>query len=153
MGEYFGLHRLDIGSLYSRQTPCRLLWTQMHVLYDGSVSGCCRDYNGELIAGDVRKAPILEIWKSAEYSRLREKHLSGNLDDLPLCRDCYGVDKELTMIFNDYLLCLFSAFKDRQPDFYMERIYSFLRVLARLKEDGSGKGRRGIIKDLSKEMK
>lgn len=84
--EYFG----DFGTTIMHRVPCDLLWSSFSVLYDGRVSACCRDYNGELIVGNIGEQSLAEIWKGAKYNQLREKHLSGDASDVPLCHNCYS---------------------------------------------------------------
>ncbi|GAG97236.1 unnamed protein product, partial [marine sediment metagenome] len=86
---YYADAKIDLGEHYRLNCPCKLLWHQIHVLHDGKVSACCRDYDGELIVGDIKKESILDIWNGEKYNRLREKHIKGDVGDIPLCRDCY----------------------------------------------------------------
>lgn len=125
---------IDI-KLYRQNCPCGLLWRQIHVLNDGKVSACCRDYNGELIVGDVNKSSLLDIWHSKEYGVLRQRHLEGKLDDISLCRDCYIVDKPFIYLFNDYARHL--SLKNVPDEYYLEKIKAFLKIIYDLKDTGN----------------
>ena len=134
--------KVDLAPLYKRSDPCRLLWSQTHVLHDGRVSACCRDYEGSLVMGDIGRESILDIWNGEKYKELRSKHLSGDLDDVPACRDCISMDLSCTFIFNAYLRYLFSKFRGRPDGFYMDKVNAFLRYIVSVKEnkERAGKG-------------
>jgi MoaA/NifB/PqqE/SkfB family radical SAM enzyme len=68
--------------------PCAQLWNHFVVLWDGRVARCCKDYNGALILGDTNKAKMLEIWRGEKARMIREAHLKGELNSLPLCSEC-----------------------------------------------------------------
>ena len=137
---YYEDTKIDLQALYKRNYPCKLLWCQTHVLRDGRISACCRDYNGELVVGDIKKESILDIWNGNPYNRLREKHLKGEIDDLPLCRDCYRMDNNATLAFNSFLKHLFTKFTKCKDEFYMNRINEFLKYIVGVKE-----GKRFIV--------
>lgn len=68
--------------------PCRMLWKNFTVLYDGRVTACCMDAEGELIIGDVRKNSIKEIWHGKQITRLRQMHKDGDWKKIPICARC-----------------------------------------------------------------
>ena len=79
------LHR---GLKKIRREPCRFLWTDMVILWDGKVSACCQDYDGRLIVGDLNKNSLQEIWQGKILSTLRESHLKGQISLVPMCKTC-----------------------------------------------------------------
>ncbi|MFX1256942.1 MAG: radical SAM/SPASM domain-containing protein [Promethearchaeota archaeon] len=56
------------------------------ILWDGSVSACCYDYNGQYIFGNVNKENFLDIWNSKKYRYYREKLIPHK--KLELCKRC-----------------------------------------------------------------
>jgi len=67
------------------RVPCYAFSKHTCILWDGRVSMCCLDYNGEVILGDITKQSLAEIIKIAKP--LRKRHM--NLDfDMPLCKTC-----------------------------------------------------------------
>jgi radical SAM protein with 4Fe4S-binding SPASM domain len=68
--------------------PCRMLWKNFSILYDGRVSACCKDAEAELIIGDVRQNSIKEIWSGPVIKRLREMHKNGEWREIPICARC-----------------------------------------------------------------
>jgi MoaA/NifB/PqqE/SkfB family radical SAM enzyme len=124
---------IDI-KFYRRNWPCRLLWGQTHILSDGRVSACCRDYNGELIVGEANKSSLSDIWHSEEYEILRRRHIAGDIEDIPLCRDCHTVDNSFLYLFNDYARYLFLKYKNGTDGQYMEKLNAFLRLMSGLRD-------------------
>lgn len=66
--------------------PCRGLWDTLDFLWDGRVSLCCRDYEGNKILGDISSNSILDI---LNYKRsIGYKHLEGDYSETPICLKC-----------------------------------------------------------------
>lgn len=71
-----------------RVQPCRELWRGIClVLWDGRVTPCCMDFNGELIVGDIREATLAELFNGPRWRALRRTHRAGGFPDK--CRHCY----------------------------------------------------------------
>lgn len=67
---------------------CPQLWQRMFVHPDGVVSVCCVDSARELTVGNIRDKSLEEIWTGPEYTRLRELHAAGRIDEIPACALC-----------------------------------------------------------------
>jgi radical SAM protein with 4Fe4S-binding SPASM domain len=69
---------------------CHYLWRgAMYVKHDGRVYPCCQSYglDGEP-AGDLREAPLQEIFNSDEIRRLRRLHAAGRGAEIDMCARC-----------------------------------------------------------------
>jgi MoaA/NifB/PqqE/SkfB family radical SAM enzyme len=71
-----------------RYHPCAQLWTAMTVRWNGSVGTCCMDLLGENIVGNASEKTLLEIWNDAPLVGLRERHIRGDIRDIPVCSGC-----------------------------------------------------------------
>jgi radical SAM protein with 4Fe4S-binding SPASM domain len=71
-----------------RRDPCRFLWTDMVISYNGKVAMCCYDYENEIIIGDISKENIMDIWSGKILNALRKSHLKYQFDDISLCKNC-----------------------------------------------------------------
>lgn len=85
--------KIDIGKTINNyvefsHSPCRLPFTEMLVNWDGTVSLCCQDIEGEIILGDVNKESISDIWQNKKYQSIRKAHLNLKTKNLPLCQNC-----------------------------------------------------------------
>jgi radical SAM protein with 4Fe4S-binding SPASM domain len=65
---------------------CHRLWTSVTVLWDGRVSLCCLDYEGDIELGDVRTQKLSDIINSKKYIEIRKNHLEGVF--LDKCSSC-----------------------------------------------------------------
>lgn len=68
--------------------PCGQLWCAINVTWDGKVIGCCADAEGKLTVGDVSRDHLKTIWNNSLLNHYRHLHLTGRLDEMPLCRAC-----------------------------------------------------------------
>lgn len=87
--------------------PCQQLKTTMHILNDGRVSACCRDYNGELIYGDVKTNTPQELINNAEIRRLRRQHIDDTIPKNSLCGTCLKLDPKVSglwVLFSNALI-------------------------------------------------
>lgn len=72
----------------SKKWPCKGLFDSFNINWDGKVVLCCRDYNAQLVVGDVNKQSIQDIWAGKKFQRIRQMHLERNIDGIPICRHC-----------------------------------------------------------------
>ena len=71
----------------NRKTKCRELWRGLLVvLWDGRVSICCADYEGEEIVGDANQETLREIWNGKKMREIRLFHCEGKFP--PVCKTC-----------------------------------------------------------------
>jgi radical SAM protein with 4Fe4S-binding SPASM domain len=70
------------------QTPCRLPFTEMLINWDGTVSLCCQDIDGEVILGDTKKDNLIKIWQNKKYQNIRRSHQNLKTNNLKLCKNC-----------------------------------------------------------------
>ena len=66
--------------------PCYRQWLTFTVLWDGRVSLCCADLDGQVVLGDVRTQSIAEIWNGDAYRRVRREQLDSG--GPAICRNC-----------------------------------------------------------------
>lgn len=71
---------------------------QFVILWDGTVTVCCTDYEGTLAMGNVHEQSIEEIWTGDKWRRLRETMWQDVLES-KTCRVCKGAEaSELVQI-------------------------------------------------------
>lgn len=66
---------------------CHRLWTSFTVLWDGRVSLCCLDYEGEVELGDLNRQSVADVLNGPIYCEIRRRHLRGEF-----LRKCAGCD-------------------------------------------------------------
>ncbi len=65
---------------------------QFVILWDGTVTVCCTDYEGTLNMGNVHEQSIEEIWTGEKWCRLRTTMWEDVLES-KTCRVCKGVEE------------------------------------------------------------
>ncbi len=68
--------------------PCKMLWTELTVLWDGAVVPCVNVFERENILGDLSKDTLDEVWNGPEMQRFRQQHLADQVDDIKVCNTC-----------------------------------------------------------------
>ena len=70
------------------RTPCKMLWTELTVLWDGAVVPCVNVYERENLVGDFSTQNIDEIWNGPELKKFREAHLKEQVAGIKVCETC-----------------------------------------------------------------
>ncbi len=71
----------------SERQPCRKVFTDFLVYWNGDLALCNYDWRGGLKSINVREMSIKEAWNSEEYETVRNMHLQNNFTDI-MCKDC-----------------------------------------------------------------
>ena len=77
--------KLDI---FHTRKPCRKVFTDMIIYWDGSLALCNYDWDEKRDLGNINKMSISEAWNSENYELIRRKHNSGSFED-EICNDCH----------------------------------------------------------------
>ncbi len=73
-----------------KHNPCKHLWNNPAIHWNGTVCPCTYDYHEKYILGDLNTDTFQNIWHGASYRHIRSKFRS-NWDKLSLCCECsYG---------------------------------------------------------------
>jgi hypothetical protein len=75
----------------SPTTACDRALGQIMVLWDGRVSLCCFDGEGEVILGDLNRQTIREVFNGPLATGIREAHFGGRRGELKLCSSCTAI--------------------------------------------------------------
>jgi len=79
--------------------PCLEVMTKLSVNWNGDITACCADQNGELILGNIEEVSLKEAWNSEREESIRKKVARDTRHrELPFCKDCFKEYKY------DYLL-------------------------------------------------
>lgn len=68
--------------------PCRKVFTDMLIFWDGRLALCNYDWRGELKGLNVNEMSIQEAWDSPVYEEVRKMHLNNLFDPSLMCKDC-----------------------------------------------------------------
>jgi len=67
---------------------CTFLWQALVVCWDGEVLPCTQDFFGYYPLGNVKDAPLADIWNNDRMIALREKIVRRDIMDLKTCGQC-----------------------------------------------------------------
>jgi radical SAM protein with 4Fe4S-binding SPASM domain len=81
--------------------PCMIPWSSLSVGWDGRVFWCCGDLNGKGVLGDIHHNTLREIWNGETMMKIRRGLARGELEDLPLCRNCEALYHHHNPLFSD----------------------------------------------------
>jgi radical SAM protein with 4Fe4S-binding SPASM domain len=73
---------------HEMRDPCRLLWTDMVINWDGKVPLCCNDYENRITLGNLKGNLIEKIWGGEELKNIRELHKKREFNKITPCRHC-----------------------------------------------------------------
>lgn len=67
---------------------CKEVLTKLTVFWDGDISACCGDFNGQLKLGNISSDTLKEIWHSEKLNNLRKIFEKGETPEFTLCKNC-----------------------------------------------------------------
>ena len=103
--------------------PCMQLNGNIHILCDGSVTACCRDYNGELIFGSIKNDCPENLINNEKIVQLRKAHISKQSLGT-LCDNCYAVDPIVSQLFSLFVRTLILRNSDTWNVDNMQKIFN-----------------------------
>lgn len=72
-------------------SACSRALNEIMVMWDGRVSLCCFDGEGQVVFGDLNKQTIKEVFESERAQEYRRAHVEGRRGELPLCDNCTAI--------------------------------------------------------------
>ena len=79
--------RVDHALRPAARIPCRQLWKDLSISWDGRVTVCCKDALYRLDVGNARERTLATLWRSPKWEALRAAHRAGRWD-MPPCDRC-----------------------------------------------------------------
>jgi MoaA/NifB/PqqE/SkfB family radical SAM enzyme len=94
-----------------KRWPCPQFWKRITISTEGHIRFCVVDWLNETVLGNVRTHSIAELWRSAEYDRMRGCHMDGKYSKAHgICGPCtdwmgmrwdWGFDMAIRAAFGD----------------------------------------------------
>jgi radical SAM protein with 4Fe4S-binding SPASM domain len=69
-------------------TACPFPWNAMVISWDGTVTPCTQDFFNRMPVGNAGDTSLEEIWNGEKMTDLRRRLADGDLERLPVCREC-----------------------------------------------------------------
>jgi radical SAM protein with 4Fe4S-binding SPASM domain len=70
-----------------RHNPCKALWNNPSIHWNGAVCGCSFDPHDQYVLGNLESQSFREIWFGAPYRTFRRR-FRRDYRQLALCKDC-----------------------------------------------------------------
>ena len=112
-------------NLIRSEVPCHFPFASQYFTYEGKATLCCRDYNEELVVGDIMTSSLKEIWSGEEAEKVRDQHKKPESLTINACQNCYGPHKFVENVINNFIHYL--HFK--RPEISTEEFGDTLTVL------------------------
>ncbi|MBW1860479.1 MAG: SPASM domain-containing protein [Deltaproteobacteria bacterium] len=77
----------DGSRIRRRKNPCKTLWNNPTIHWDGKMSPCTFDPHGHYVVGDLKTAAFKEIWWGAHCRKLRRR-FREDYASIGLCSEC-----------------------------------------------------------------
>lgn len=84
--------KLDV---FDERRPCRKVFTDMIVYWDGRLALCNYDWDEHRNIGNINTMTLKEAWDSEEYEAVRNMHLCNQFDD-GICSECHHWKSDYT---------------------------------------------------------
>lgn len=69
------------------ENKCWRMWQGAVVTWDGKVVPCCFDKDASHVMGELKKQPLLDVWKSPAYQLFRNQLLADR-SQIDICQNC-----------------------------------------------------------------
>ena len=67
--------------------PCKALWHNPTLRWDGTINPCVYDFDGEHALGDIRRESLAGIWSGERYREMRRR-FRRDWQSIPICDRC-----------------------------------------------------------------
>jgi len=114
-------------NLVRSNVPCLLPFKSISFTYKGEITLCCRDYDGELIVGDINNSSILEIWDGKKSDEIRKQHLNPKNLKIKLCQNCHGYIPFISLFIDEYIHYLYYKYPSLSDSEFGERVILLLK--------------------------
>jgi radical SAM protein with 4Fe4S-binding SPASM domain len=71
-----------------RTRTCANIWERMTIYWNGDVTICCEDVDGDWVIGNLKERSIQELWSSEKLIAIKILHLEKRFSEIPFCYDC-----------------------------------------------------------------
>ena len=88
ISQQFAKFKNGDNSVPLRKKTCKNLWERMTIYWNGDVTLCCGDLDGNYILGNLGEKSIQEIWNCNQLQAIKRLHRERQFQELALCPNC-----------------------------------------------------------------
>ncbi|OFX08815.1 MAG: hypothetical protein A2516_08645 [Alphaproteobacteria bacterium RIFOXYD12_FULL_60_8] len=107
--------------------PCAKPFNSLHFTYDAKATHCSRDYNGELVVGDLHEQSYMDIWNSEASEKIRNQHRDISSLEIEACKNCYIPYAVVSDVVTNYVKYLYVSQPKLSPDGFHDCVVRFLQ--------------------------
>jgi radical SAM protein with 4Fe4S-binding SPASM domain len=85
---YAEYKKTDDNNMPLRRKTCMNIWERMTIHWNGDVSLCCEDIDGDYVVGNMSDKTIKEAWNSDILLSYRALHKEKKFGEIALCKNC-----------------------------------------------------------------
>jgi MoaA/NifB/PqqE/SkfB family radical SAM enzyme len=138
-------------SLTHFKAPCHMPFRNLYFTWDGQATPCARDYDADLVVGDLEKESFWRIWRGERLGAVRARHATGRVDFDP-CRDCLDTYRVARVAADEYIHALHTAEPDLPPKEFGARVAGLLWDLDAAVAKGSQGAIRSVVERRWKDL-
>lgn len=86
---------IDRGALKPEKRVCHHPFDRLLVFWDGSVTVCCADINGDLRVGNILDERLEQLWRNDKFEHIRKMLTEKQYKTIPICACCDGTNLPL----------------------------------------------------------
>ncbi|HRR29656.1 MAG TPA: SPASM domain-containing protein, partial [Victivallales bacterium] len=120
----------------------------MYFTFDGYATLCARDYNGELIVGNIKEESFLKIWNGSCAEAIRKKHINKDVAQIESCHSCLDTYRLARTISNEYI----HYYNDKYPNAEESLLPEKLNELFWIMDEHFKQGNLTYLKDSVQKM-
>lgn len=123
-------------NLVRHAVPCRMVFRNVYFTHDGKLTLCCRDYEEELVVGDILGSNIMDNWLNPVSQDIREQHSDPDRLKIQSCLHCHVPYRFANSLANLYVHQLWKT--GCEPQEIGPRLWLFLAALNQNISDRKG---------------
>jgi uncharacterized Fe-S cluster-containing radical SAM superfamily protein len=117
-------------NLVYQSIPCLRMFNNLFFTHDGRATLCCRDYEAELVVGDIMTTSLMDIWQGKEAEQIRAKHLGPpEKMDIKACSSCYVPFETVSYVINEFIHRLYIEMPALKAEDFGKKVFELLKNL------------------------
>lgn len=88
ISQSFSEYKRETQKVAPRTQTCPNLWERMTIFWNGDVTLCCQDVDGQWLFGNLNERSIKDVWNCERLQSIRQVHHERQFHNFPFCSEC-----------------------------------------------------------------
>ena len=119
---------VPFGNLTYRKPPCHMPFRNLYFTVEGLLTPCARDYNNDLVIGDLAEGRAIKHWTGEAAEALRRRH-QGPETGLKSCDACLDTYRLARTACNEYIHAFYRLRPEAPGAALTQGVLDLLRAL------------------------